>query len=179
MSAVSAGAMGALTGNNSNNGNNSINSTTGGLGIGGLASSVLNSPGNIAGNAMTQAQQAAQQAQAAGENQGSASFAGNFSTALANSVLNSPGNIAGNQGSSSITGSVSSALGGRMIPKLFGGSYKKTKQQSLADTAGVGNVDPQVQAGGFSPDTSIAAEGIFGSEQVRGIQPYKKPLINF
>lgn len=178
MSAVSAGAMGALTGNNSNNGNNSINSTIGGLGIGGFTNNnVLNSPGNIAGNAMTQAQQAAQQAQGM-PNQGSASFAGNFSTALANSVLNSPGNIAGNQGSSSITGSVSSALGGRMIPKLFGGGYKKSKS-SLADTAGVGNVDPQVQAGGFSPDTSIAAEGIFGSEQVRGIQPYKKPLINF
>ena len=45
--------------------------------------------------------------------------------------------------------------------------------------AGVGGVAPQVQTGSFSPDASIAAEGIFGSEQSRGIQPYKKPLINF
>ena len=44
--------------------------------------------------------------------------------------------------------------------------------------AGVG-VAPQVQTGSFSPDASIAAEGIFGSEESRGIQPYKKPLINF
>ena len=45
--------------------------------------------------------------------------------------------------------------------------------------AGVGGVAPQVQTGSFSPDASIAAEGIFGSEESRGIQPYKKPLINF
>ena len=46
--------------------------------------------------------------------------------------------------------------------------------------AGVGGAStPQVQTGSFSPDASIAAEGIFGSEESRGIQPYKKPLINF
>lgn len=45
--------------------------------------------------------------------------------------------------------------------------------------AGVGGVAPQVQTGSFSPEASIAAEGIFGSEDSRGIQPYKKPLINF
>lgn len=45
--------------------------------------------------------------------------------------------------------------------------------------AGVGGVAPQVQTGSFSPDASMAAEGIFGSEESRGIQPYKKPLINF
>jgi hypothetical protein len=45
--------------------------------------------------------------------------------------------------------------------------------------AGVGGVAPQVQTGSFSPNASIAAEGIFGSEESRGIQPYKKPLINF
>jgi len=46
--------------------------------------------------------------------------------------------------------------------------------------AGVGGAStPEVQTGSFSPEASIAAEGIFGSEESRGIQPYKKPLINF
>ena len=45
--------------------------------------------------------------------------------------------------------------------------------------AGVGGVAPQVQTGSFSPDASMVAEGIFGSEESRGIQPYRKPLINF
>ena len=176
MSAVSAGAMGALTGNNSNNGNNSINSTIGGLGIGGVASSVLNSPGNIAGNAMTQAQQAV------------ASITGSVSSALGGADANSISATGFNPNTGNTTPTLDPGISGGNARLTDIGEttftrnrnkFARAQQPGLADTAGVGNVDPQVQAGGFSPNTSIAAEGIFGSEQARGIQPYKKPLINF
>jgi len=38
---------------------------------------------------------------------------------------------------------------------------------------------PVATNGNFSPQTNNAAQGIFGSEEQRGIAPYKKPLINF
>ena len=73
------------------------------------------------------------------------------------------------------TGNTTPTLGN----DIGGGDARLTDIASTAAPAGIGNVDPQVLAGGFSPNTSVAAEGIFGSEQARGIQPYKKPLINF
>jgi len=106
---------------------------------------------------------------------------------------------AGAAGVASVTGSVSSALDPNNVSATgFNPNTGNTTptynnldslQNSSANTtvgnvatdamAGVGGVAPQVQTGSFSPDASIAAEGIFGSEESRGIQPYKKPLINF
>ena len=43
---------------------------------------------------------------------------------------------------------------------------------------GVGTA-PVATASNFNPTTVNSAEGIFGNEQARKIQPYKKPLINF
>lgn len=171
MSAVSAGAMGALTGNSGNNGNNSMNSIIGGLGFG--------APGSLASMAMQ-----------AVNNSGSASATGSVSSALGGADANSISATGFNPNTGNTTPTLDPGMSGgneRLTDigettmtrnrNLAGRSY--VKQPGLADTAGVGNVDPQVQAGGFSPNTSTAAEGIFGSEQARGIQPYKKPLINF
>lgn len=38
---------------------------------------------------------------------------------------------------------------------------------------------PVATSGNFSPQTNNTAQGVFGSEEQRGIAPYKKPLINF
>lgn len=107
-----------------------------------------------------------------------------------------------NQGSAGIAGSVAGALGGADANSISATGFNpntgnttptynnlNSLQNSSANTtvgnvatdamAGVGGVAPQVQTGSFSPNASIAAEGIFGSEESRGIQPYKKPLINF
>jgi hypothetical protein len=111
-----------------------------------------------------------------------------------------------NAGMASVTGSVAGALGGSLggadansisatgfnpntgnttptynnLDSLQNSSANTTVGNVATDAmAGVGGVAPQVQTGSFSPDASIAAEGIFGSEESRGIQPYKKPLINF
>ena len=107
-----------------------------------------------------------------------------------------------NAGMASVTGSVAGALGGADANSISATGFNPNTgnttptynkldslQNSSANTtvgnvatdamAGVGGVAPQVQTGSFSPDASIAAEGIFGSEESRGIQPYKKPLINF
>lgn len=43
---------------------------------------------------------------------------------------------------------------------------------------GVGTA-PVATTNNFNPTTVNSAEGIFGNEQARKIQPYKKPLINF
>lgn len=105
-------------------------------------------------------------------------------------------------GSAGIAGSVAGALGGADANSISATGFNpntgnttptynnlNSLQNSSANTtvgnvatdamAGVGGVAPQVQTGSFSPNASIAAEGIFGSEESRGIQPYKKPLINF
>jgi hypothetical protein len=107
-----------------------------------------------------------------------------------------------NQGSTGIAGTVAGALGGADANSISATGFNpntgnttptynnlNSLQNSSANTtvgnvatdaiAGVGGVAPQVQTGSFSPNASIAAEGIFGSEESRGIQPYKKPLINF
>lgn len=107
-----------------------------------------------------------------------------------------------NAGTASVTGSVAGSLGGADANSISATGFNPNTgnttptynnldslQNSSANTtvgnvatdamAGVGGVAPQVQTGSFSPDASIAAEGIFGSEESRGIQPYKKPLINF
>lgn len=43
---------------------------------------------------------------------------------------------------------------------------------------GVGTA-PVATTNNFNPTTVNSAQGIFGNEQARKIQPYKKPLINF
>ena len=104
---------------------------------------------------------------------------------------------------SSIAGAVGGAVGGADANSISATGFNpntgnttptynnlNSLQNSSANTtvgnvatdamAGVGGAStPQVQTGSFSPSASIAAEGIFGSEKSRGIQPYKKPLINF
>ena len=105
-------------------------------------------------------------------------------------------------GASGIAGAVSGIIGGADANSISATGFNpntgnttptynnlNSLQNSSANTtvgnvatdamAGVGGVAPQVQTGSFSPEASIAAEGIFGSEESRGIQPYKKPLINF
>ena len=137
---------------------------------GGLAANMFN-PYVFGG---TQASQQAMTAAANSANQGSTGIAGSVSNAVGNA---DPNNVSAT-GFNPNTGTTTPTYNN--LDSLQNSSANTTVGNVATDAmAGVGGVAPQVQTGSFSPDASIAAEGIFGSEQSRGIQPYKKPLINF
>lgn len=132
----------------------------GGLGIG---------PGNLAMQAMLN-----------GRNSGGASgVASAVGSAMGNAVGNADPNNVSATGFNPNTGNTTPTYNN--LNSLQNSSANTTVGNVATDAmAGVGGAStPQVQTGSFSPDASIAAEGIFGSEESRGIQPYKKPLINF
>mgnify|MGYP003120944726 CR=1 FL=1 len=130
------------------------------------AQNAMNAPGGLAGNmnnaSVYNGGQAQIAAQAAGQNVGGAD---------ANSVSAT--------GFNPNTGNTTPTYNN--LNSLQNSSANTTVGNVATDAmAGVGGAStPQVQTGSFSPDASMTAEGIFGSEESRGIQPYKKPLINF
>ena len=138
-----------------------------------------NAPGGLAGNMNNMfmfgggyAQQQQQQQMQAMQN------AQNQAQVTASSSYQDPNNVSAS-GFNPNTGNTTPTYNN--LNSLQNSSANTTVGNVATDImAGVGGAStPQVQTGSFSPDASIAAEGIFGSEESRGIRPYKKPLINF
>jgi len=141
----------------------------------------FNPTGNPAIEALMQQRglgQYASRARQAGKNRRNSGGASGVAGAVGSAVGNADPNNVSATGFNPNTGTTTPTYNN--LDSLQNSSANTTVGNVATDAmAGVGGVAPQVQTGSFSPEASIAAEGIFGSEQSRGIQPYKKPLINF